>query len=192
MADNKHMDSQELMRQVDVLGQKIDQLRIEYEKYFQGVIREEPFFLAQEVGKMVRRLTTANSQNAALRFRLQQMVAKYNTYNTMWLRTLRQIEEGTHRRDRFRAKLAAKQAPSSAKKKPQQDTKKSDENNLFQEYLAAKQACKENTRGLDAKRFAETLAKQKQALAAKMPGKDIQFRVVQEDGKARIKAFVKK
>src|SRR5262249_40879061 len=57
-----------------------------------------------EVDKIVNDLRRAQPRNTALRFRFNQLVQRYTTYNTYWQRITRQIEEGTYKRDVLRAK----------------------------------------------------------------------------------------
>ena len=54
--------------------------------------------------------TTAFTRNAGLRFRIQSLHARYLSYERMWLRSAREKEDGTYRRDLFKARLHAKEA----------------------------------------------------------------------------------
>lgn len=59
-------------------------------------------------------------RNTALRFRFTMMQQRYNTYQTYWMRTCRQIEEGTYRRhvQRMRAKESELLANVERQKRP--------------------------------------------------------------------------
>lgn len=83
---------------------RVDRLRALYEQYFQGIERLEPLIPKKEVDRRLARLKKIPPRNTALRFRMQQLVQKYTTYQTYWMRVARQIEEGTYRRDLLKAR----------------------------------------------------------------------------------------
>ncbi len=94
------------------LEQGIHRLRLAYEQYFRGVAKENPEVLAADVARRVRDITSGLSQvtNTGQRFKIQQMVARYNSFNTIWQKTLRGIDEGKLRRGRAGAVTTAEEA----------------------------------------------------------------------------------
>jgi hypothetical protein len=83
---------------------RLRRLRMLYDQYFQGLERIEPQTERAEVDRTIDRLRRAQPRNTALRFRFNQLVQRFTTYNAYWQRTRRQIEEGTYRRDVLRAR----------------------------------------------------------------------------------------
>lgn len=83
---------------------RLRRLRTLYDQYFAGVERTEPHIERTEVERLIDLLRKSQPRNTALRFRFNQIVQRYTTYNTFWQRTRRQIEEGTFRRDVLRAR----------------------------------------------------------------------------------------
>lgn len=83
---------------------RLDRLRALYEQFFLGMERTEPTQLRKDYERIVVVLRKEQPRNTALRFRFQQLVQRYVTLENHWRKTLRQIEEGTYRRDVLRAR----------------------------------------------------------------------------------------
>jgi FtsZ-binding cell division protein ZapB len=84
---------------------EVEELKVRYEMYFLGVEKREPNKTRDDLKKKVLRIKEAFTRNAALRFRLQSLHARFLAYERMWLRSAREKEEGTYHRDVFKAKM---------------------------------------------------------------------------------------
>ncbi|MBN2496780.1 MAG: hypothetical protein JXR96_19475 [Deltaproteobacteria bacterium] len=93
--------------ELEDLDQKIDKLRSVYELYFQGIEKREPNLEREAFKRRLRALRRLHIRNTALKFRLNQLVAKSTIYENYWNRIARQIEEGTYHRDVYKAKYRA-------------------------------------------------------------------------------------
>jgi hypothetical protein len=100
-------EKDELEGECQALEEELEELKARYEQYFLGVERREPNRWREEVKKKVLRLKGAFTRNPALKFRVQSLHARYLSYERLWLRSVREKEEGTYRRDVFKAKLRA-------------------------------------------------------------------------------------
>jgi FtsZ-binding cell division protein ZapB len=87
------------------LEEEIEELKVKYEMYFLGVEKREPNRQREDLKKRVLRLKEAFTRNAALRFRLQSIHARFLSYERMWMRSAREKEDGTYHRDVFKAKM---------------------------------------------------------------------------------------
>jgi hypothetical protein len=83
---------------------RLERLRALYDQYFMGIEKLEPTVARTEVDKRIDAIRREPIRNTALKFRFQTLVARYQTYQQLWGRICRQIEEGTYRRDVVRAK----------------------------------------------------------------------------------------
>jgi hypothetical protein len=103
MQPEHHDDSEEV---VNGLEHRLDRLRSLYEMYFAGVEKRPPDFAHKEVVRIIYDLEKRQIKNTGVKFKLRQLVQKFNSYRTYWTRTCRQIEEGTYKRlnDRIDAK----------------------------------------------------------------------------------------
>jgi len=183
---------------ISFLEQKLIQLKTDYEQYFLGYQKLAPEKLRLEVEKLIRLLTGQRITNTGLNFRLNTAVGKFNSYKTYWDRTLREIEEGRYSRDRFKAKLhesmrqplqAAKQ-PTAA---PPVNGASSEEDRIkrvYDEYVKARQSTNEALPKFET--VADLIKKQAPAIKEKYQASSVDFKVVIEDGKAKLKAVPKK
>jgi len=97
---------------------ELSRLRIQFEKYFSGVEKRAPYQEKEELQLQLRRLVSEHITQTSLKFRAQQLNARFQTYNTLWERILRQIDDGTFKRSRAHAARATQviATPASAKK----------------------------------------------------------------------------
>jgi hypothetical protein len=91
------------------LEAEVEELKVRYEMYFLGVERGEPHRTRDDLKKKVLRLKERFTRNAGIRFRIQSLHARFISYERLWLRSAREKEEGTYRRDLFKARLHAQQ-----------------------------------------------------------------------------------
>src|SRR5262245_17134474 len=71
----------------------IRKLQVEWEKFFGGVERRPPNILKARVENLIRRNAGAELRSTE-RFRYQTLTARYNTFNELWGKRLRALEEG--------------------------------------------------------------------------------------------------
>jgi hypothetical protein len=182
---------------LDRLEKSIDDLRNQFEQYFLGSRKKAPEQELTTVTYTIRRLSNQTITQTRMRFRFQQLTSKFNSYNQYWNRTLQQIEAGTYFRDRFKQKIKAIDAaePVAPPPKAQKPEKKSGVPDdhidaVYQDFIAARQQCNQPG-SISRDKLAETIQKQADALKDKYKGKDIRFKVVVENGQAKLKATIK-
>ncbi len=177
---------------LQMLDVKLKQLRMEYEQYFLGARKREPQLLRGEVNKVVAHYANAPIRNTALRFLFNNLRARYFTHKRLWDETCRKIEDGTYQRHLFQAKLheeerAAKQkTPRTEAAAPAQAG--GGEDALFAEYLGARGTTGQGAAGITRDKFAALLRQQEDAIRAKFGAATVKFRVVVEEGRAKLKA----
>src|SRR5947209_5613767 len=132
------------------MDESITALQVLYEKYFLGIDRKPPEQERKRISHKLRELRATTVRNTALKFRINTMFAKLLSFERMWDRTLREIEEGTYKRDVFKAKLHQKERSSDKPKEkvaaaPQPAAEISDDKlrRLYDTYLVARQRCGE-------------------------------------------------
>lgn len=177
------------------LANRLEELRKAYDRYFIGVDKLEPQTDRRRFQMELDALLGAPSPNTQVRFQIAQIKGKYLTFSQYWSRVLREIEDGTYARDRFRAELKDKQRSGSTR-----DATKSQAaaggtavdgdmvERVFRAYVMAKQKCNEPTEGISREKLAEMLARHASKLADTGGGGRPDFKVVIKDGKARIVA----
>jgi len=108
------MSPQEFEQALHDAEVKLARLKALYEQWFQGIEKLEPSVPRKELDRSLDLLKKSIPRNTALRFRMQQLIARYGTYGIYWGRISRQIEEGTYRRDILRAQKKAQTTPRRA------------------------------------------------------------------------------
>ena len=89
------------------LEEDLEALKARFEMYFLGIERREPAREREEIKRRVAKLKGEFTRNTGLRFRIQTLHARFLSYERMWLRSAREKEEGTYRRDLLRARRHA-------------------------------------------------------------------------------------
>ena len=84
------------------LEQKLDRLRVLYEQYFLGIEKIPPTNLQRDVVRIIREIGNYHIQSSAPKFRYTALVQRFNVHRAYWARNVREIEEGTYKRHRFK------------------------------------------------------------------------------------------
>ena len=186
----------------------------EYEMYFLGVLKKAPHDKQRELKRMFRDIFEMKIINTSLAFKARTLIARYNTLKMKWLRTCRQIEEGTYHRQRFMADLKDKQrvqqaGPSSATLRDEIKSLVRGENvpelgsvananvrrghevgsdALFEQYQKVRrdlgQDGSANRQAMEARLDARA-----QEVKKKYGCKDVRFDIVHENGRSRVKVI---
>ena len=97
------MEIVEIDKELEELEVKIDQLRGLYEQYFMGLEKLEPQVPRKDVEKRIKILRKEQIRNTAQRFKFNMLAQRINTLSQHWGRIVREIENGTYKRDVLRA-----------------------------------------------------------------------------------------
>jgi hypothetical protein len=190
-----------LKEELDILDTKISKLKVDYEQYFAKILKREPTALRDEIDRIILKYSTQSTTNTSLKFRYSTLTSKYTSYKQFWNRILRQIEEGTYSRGAFGAKLpeasvnangVPQQRPEAAPPPPPRGAKEEALINLdkfksiYQQLIEARKTCKESVEGMTYEKFTQALAQQTEKVKKDLQCKDIEYKVVVKDGKAKL------
>ena len=182
-----------LEEDLTILENKVKALKMEYEQYFAGSRPREPQLLRGEVQKTIVRYSNQPIPNTAGRFRFNSINSRFQAFKRQWDSILRQIDAGTYKRHLFKADLHDRErgigtADSSKPGARAGGGEASSSPDLFDAYRDARLACGESVKGLTAKKLQAVIAKQEQAVRDKLGCDKVNFRVVVESGKVKLKA----
>jgi hypothetical protein len=93
----------QIQQEVEELEPRVERLKALYQQYFMGIEKIPPDVLRKEVDRTIWRLRREQFRNTRLRFKFQQIVQRYNTYQQYWARVQRDIDKGVYQRDVLRA-----------------------------------------------------------------------------------------
>ena len=82
------------IKHLDILERSFRQLQIEWEKFFGGVEKKPPTDLRARVEALIKKYAYAEIRNNTERFRYQTLASRYSTFNELWNKRMRAIEEG--------------------------------------------------------------------------------------------------
>lgn len=172
--------SQSYEQEIDRLARDIKNLRIEYERFFSGAIVIPPDSLRDKIQAEFRRLRNAQTSSAE-QFRLGSLEARYNSYGELYQRRQREREEGRSRR----------RMPDGVERPdPRQGVvvgSSVDSEAVDVLYRGLHRGSGAGPR-FDSHSFQAYLEKQTAAIRKKTGARHVQFRLVEEEGKMKLKA----
>lgn len=185
-------------RAIQQAESSLESLRVAYEQYFAAVIRRPPLEQEVQVARLIEK-TRMETKAPSLRFRMDALHQRYQSYKRMWARTVREREEGTYRRDVFKAKLRSKDrseaeaapARSGGAPRARQERRLPSEEELrelYRTYLDARRQLGESAVGVSFERLAATVRQQANAIMDKHDVRAVELRVQVRDGKAVLQA----
>lgn len=196
---------------IDAQEKELDNVRRLFDMYFQGLERHPPKMRYTTLKATLMRMRAESARwNTADRFRVGTLQQRFATYDRMWTRQLQELEDGTHRRDKFRvrrmreadaeaesamrqqsARAAAGTTPEARKpERAAADSQGGDDarmRTLYAMYMKAKERTGEKA-NLSYEGMVRQLNKQVPVLQKKHNCERIEFKVVLKDGKAVLKA----
>ncbi len=184
---------------LDEIEQKMFLLKINYEKYFSGLERVEPLREREELRRAMRDFLDEPIKNSVQRFRYQTLKSRFQSLELYWQRNLTLMERGTHPKMRFRADarermreaepeaLSPSQIQVLEERQAAQEKEERAYKLVYDKYLEARAKCGQSTDlSFDAVR--DALKKQVRTIKSTYQCDGVKFRVVVEDGKAKVKA----
>lgn len=182
------MDVRGELNQLDAM---IADLKVQFEQYFSGLAPFPPDKLHSEVKRAIRGLLAAPFKNSEMSFRLRSLENRYRTYNTYFERVLRQREEGSYKRDVFKADIRERHALEDKHAQTAQGVAEKGIQTLFNSYKAALEKQTGMPQNIDFKAFQKSLIARAKDFKAKNAGKKVTFKVVVKNGKVTVQAQVK-
>jgi hypothetical protein len=175
---------------IDRLAADIQRLRIDFERFWSGVLPLPPEDLRSRVQAQLRSLRNVNGGSAVDRFRLGDLEARFNIYNELFNRRLREREEG-----RRRVGVSITAQPAAVRYDPMSgivigSTPLPEAVTALFEGLAA--GAGTGSAGIemrfDRNSFGAYLERQAAAIRDKTGCEEVHFRLTTEDGKLKLKA----
>lgn len=177
------------------LEELMKKLESEYDQFFSGLVRGLPNRTEKAVQTLIRNHGRRAIQNPGLRFRYANLVARYNSYSTIWGRRIREQEEGRvvgrPRRgsspQRGRGAAAAGHpvrtrtfvaAGSPGRKGPIEE--------IFHSYKELREKCGESTERLRMESFSRILSEKIEKVRSRKNCENVEIRLCRDNGKCRI------
>ena len=187
---------------LDILERSFRQLQIEWEKFFGGVEKKPPTDLRARVEALIKKYAYAEIRNNGERFRYQTLSTRYATFNELWNKRMRAIEEGRplgihgiYERKVAPPPVYAPPPPAARPagggsgevrvKDPGGDTDAV--RSLFDRFLAARKAAGEAA-PVKFESFQKIISQQAARILTEKGAQAVDFRLETKDGKVSLKA----
>jgi hypothetical protein len=179
------MDSRgQVTEMLNQLEKDLKELEIAHEQYFLGMEKRAPEQQRIRFASRIRKMVAQYIPQTDLRFRLQGVTSRFNSYCGYWDRIQRLIDEGKYERHTARMQRYADTNP--AKPAPAVTDRASDPvDNLYEKLVEAHRNCQ--LRPPNREQVVSFLAKQQEAIKQRFGDKPVDFVVVTEEGKPRIR-----
>ncbi len=183
---------------LDELDNNLKSLRVQFDQYFLGILKRPPEVLQGRVQKIIVKYANQNLRKTYQKFRFNQLNSKFQIFRQQWGRTMRQIEMGTYKGHRFKAKLHEQErglapvdeTPTPVTQAPAAKAGPIDQ--LYTAFVAARKRAGDTGPAPDRAKLAEIVKKQTAALREKHPGAKVRFKVAVDGKKAKLIASVVK
>lgn len=174
----------ELLNQLE---QDLKALEIAHEQYFLGIEKRAPEQQRQKFTVRMRKMVTYYIPQIDLRYRLNSITSRFNSYCGYWDRIQRQIDEGKY--ERHTSRIQRNAAEKTPLKKSNSADSVNQVDSLYEQLVDAHQSCQ--LRPPNKEQVASFLDKQKEAIQKRFGDKKVDFVVVTEAGKPKIKVRAK-
>lgn len=192
----------DLAEDLQLLEIKLKQVKNEYDQYFLGSRKREPQQLRAEVQRITTYYSNISIQNTAQRFKFNSLRARFFTYRRLWDDTLRKMEEGRYARHLFKAGLRERERNEAQQRSEEEAIRQSRDappagagagapdrlGELFERYKSAREKTGQGAAGLSREKLEGLVKRQTEALRARYGVEKVRFKVVVEDGRAKLKA----
>jgi hypothetical protein len=181
-------DRDTISRALEKIEQEMKELEIRYEQYFAGVEKREPIQDREKIAVLLRRFVNRRIIQTDLRFKSQSLATRFHSYSGYWNRILRLMDEGRYVRQAPRAGIGTgAEKPEKPAPAPLDDV-----DAIYRELLEARKICSIEGAIPSRRQVAAFLDRQKNTIREKFGDREVEFRVVTEGGKPKIKARAKK
>lgn len=173
---------------LDKFEDDVKRLKLEYDIFFNGGSNQYPQKFHEQLDADVKRLFNLPLMSYAQRFRLTTLASRLSTYNDLWQRNLRNLEEGRplsfvpqpEPRVHRRVEISVGSEP---------DRESLDQ--LFQEYCRARERVGKKE-PIDPLRFDEMVVAKVRAMQEQKSCSEVVFLVSIEEGDVKLKARPKR
>jgi hypothetical protein len=166
----------------------IRQLKVQYDMFFAGALKREPFELRAEIDRIIKRHANSPIQKYAQRFHLNTLISRYNSLSELWGKTIRSREEG----DRPAPALADREGPREQLvarcRFHDSSTDQAELQRLYRRFVETRQRLAAGKRVVSFEKFAQGVSNQSARLQKQSGCAEIELRVVVHDQKVLVKA----
>ncbi len=174
---------------INQIENDLKSLEVAYEQYFIGVEKRAPEQQRQKLALLLRKLANKYIPQTDLKFRLRGLTTRFQTYSSYWDRTMRLIEEGKYTRHTSRIVHREIPTPGPESNEPTAADAHGSIDSLYEKLVEAHRLCDMKVPKRD--HVTRFLARQEEVIQQKFGERQVEFKVVTERGKPKIKVCAK-
>lgn len=190
-AAERAFERTDVRAELDRLDQMLEELKVQYEQHFSGILPLAPDKLHNEVKRLRRLLLKAPFKNSEMKYRYKSLENRYHTYRSYWERVNREREAGTYQRDVFKANLRERIALEEQHATTAEGKAEGHLSSLFKSYKDALEKSAGRKMNVDYEAFKKMVVKRAKEFKEKHGTKKLTFKIVMKEGKVSIQAKAK-
>lgn len=180
--------------EIKKLKAELEKLKFEFNQYFAGNRKLPPYKERGEFERKLKELSRRKFFAHGPRFMVETLLASYTSYSSLWEKIMRDIEEGKYVRGKgWVGKTELKEPVMEPHKKEVKDlTTQPPEDSItkiYQEFRELKEITEGVPPSIDERKFRQQIEDLRKRLKMEKGYKEVDFRVVVENGKVKIKAI---
>jgi hypothetical protein len=192
-------ESIEIEQELNNIEKGIRELKIEFERFFNGGRSRVPNDVQWRVETLIKRYSDFANMSFAQRFRYNSLVAKYHSYKELWQKNLRAREEGRPIYGPFAMETPVAAEPAVPKEAgggrlicqlvcSNPDSEEEKLQNLFKSLVEAKRECGEKPDTVQFDSFKRFLSEKTLKLKDQFKCSSVCYTVAVESGKVKFTA----
>ena len=176
----------DLRRELRRLEVMIEELAVDYEKFFMQIIPFAPDKQRKAVELLIRHLLKAPFHNSASQYKLRSLRARYQMYRTKWERIDRQREEGIYYKDVFKADMRERNKIQDEREQTAGGKASKSMQALFNSYKSALEKSTGKAANLDYDKFRAKLVERAKAFRQANGDKKMKFTIKEKNGRVTV------
>lgn len=176
----------DLRRELKRLEIMIEDLAVEYEKFFMQIIPYAPDKPRKAVELLIRQLLKAPFHNSASQYKLRTLRSKFQMHKTKWERISRQREEGIYYKDVFKADMRERNKIDEERAQTSGGKASKSMQALFNSYKSALEKSTGKAAHLDYEKFRTKLVERAKAFRQANGEKKMKFTIKEKNGRVTV------
>jgi len=167
---------------------RLRQLKIEYDRFFNGGLKLPPWMLRGQVDRMIKKYANITMRNFVHRFRFNTLVTRYHAFVELWGRKMRCQEEGdrpglaARSQPQVTEQLVARARVADPKANPDQLRE------IYEKFVESRKAGGQKKKPVSFDRFVRGVAGQAAELRKSSGCAEIELRLVIKNDQVQLKA----
>jgi hypothetical protein len=166
----------------------IRQLKVQYDMFFAGALKREPFEMRAELERIIKKHANSPIQKYAQRFHLNTLVSRFNSLSELWGKTIRSREEGDRPAPAMVDRGGPREQLVARCRFHDATTDQAELQRLYRRFVETRQRLDAGKRVVSYEKFALGVSSQSQRLQKESGCAEIELRVVVHDHKVLVKA----